>query len=40
MKAAPGLMVDGKLMNFKEAREWVKAQWILNSDLIKISSAQ
>ena len=24
MKAAPGLMVDGKLMNFKEAREWLK----------------
>ena len=24
MKSAPGLKVNGQLMNFKEAREWLK----------------
>lgn len=26
MKSAPGLKVDGKLMNFREAKEWIDKQ--------------
>lgn len=26
MKSAPGLMVNGKLMSFNEARKWLKEQ--------------